>query len=213
MIFVLVFAQSLPFNDQAVATYHSNLGIGIDGSVLLPDQLITPSNQKSTLPESAIAGSDIPKNLIIAPACSFNCPPVIGTNKDDIIDASAVTDATIFGLDGNDLIRCGPGNCKAYGGEGNNFLVSGPAAHAQLYGGPGNNILVGGAGNDILVGGKGSNQFFAGQGNNILIGGKGSGPNFFDCGPFGTGIVINFNPAKGDTKSSTCKYVFTVPSQ
>src|SRR5215469_12629386 len=37
----------------------------------------------------------------------------------------------------------------------------------------------------------------------------GSGANYFDCGPSGNGVILDFNPAKGDTKSPDCRYVIT----
>jgi hypothetical protein len=38
------------------------------------------------------------------------------------------------------------------------------------------------------------------------------GANYFDCGPNGNGVILDFNPAKGDTKSPDCKYVITTYS-
>ncbi|MGB8936418.1 MAG: hypothetical protein WCC17_15085 [Candidatus Nitrosopolaris sp.] len=37
----------------------------------------------------------------------------------------------------------------------------------------------------------------------------GSGANYFDCGPNGNGVILDFNPAKGDAKSPNCKFVIT----
>jgi Ca2+-binding RTX toxin-like protein len=97
--------------------------------------------------------------------------------------------------------------------------MSGPSTSAQLYGGsggylrPGNNIFIGGGGVTLMVGGNGNDQFYAGSnrlfsgGNDIMIGG--SGANYFDCGPNGNGVILDFNPAKGDTKASNCKFVIT----
>jgi Ca2+-binding RTX toxin-like protein len=137
------------------------------------------------------------------------CPPLIGTQKDDIIIATAVSDATIYGLDGNDFIQCGPGACKAFAGPGNNILVAGlvDSDTSKLYGGSGNNIFIGGTGNSLMVGGKGNDQFYAGSGHDVMIGG---GANFFDCGISGNGVILDFNPANGDTKASNCKFVITV---
>ena len=188
---------------------------GTKGRLHISDNLVTPTNQNSELPSNAIAGSDIPKNLIIAPACASNCPPVIGTNRDDVIDASNTVDTNIYGLNGNDVIKCSQGSCKAYGGDGNDFITAGSVgsgsstvSHSELYGGPGNDILVGGVGKSIMVGGPGNNQLFSGTGNDYLIGGVGHGATYFDCGPTGSGVILDFNPSIGDTKSSDCKYVF-----
>lgn len=157
---------------------------------------------------------NIPKNLIVPKACpqqlgNKNCT-IVGTQKDDIIIATAVTDAVIYGLGGNDVIQCGPGICKVYGGPGNNVMISGSSSSAQLYGGSGNNIFIGGTGDTLMVGGKGNDQFYAGFSHDVMIGGGGA--NYFDCGPNGNGVVLDFNAKNGDTKASNCKFVITVPT-
>jgi Ca2+-binding RTX toxin-like protein len=206
---IILLSQIIP-----MAVAHDNKGT--KGRLHISDNLVTPTNQNSNIPSNAIAGSDIPKNLIIAPACASNCPPIIGTNRDDVIDASDTIDTNVYGLNGNDVIHCSQGSCKAYGGNGNDMIVAGAAGggsalstHSELYGGPGNDILVGGTGNSILVGGPGNNQLFAGTGTDYLIGGVGHGATYFDCGATGNGIILDFNPSIGDTKSSDCKYVFS----
>jgi hypothetical protein len=163
---------------------------------------------------------NIPKNLIVPPVCQLNvCPTIVGTQRGDIIIATAVNNARIFGLGGNDVIECGIGNCNVFTAFGNNVLMSGPAFSAHLYAGsggflrPGNNIFIGAGGQTLMVGGNGNDQFYAGSnnlfdgGNDIMIGG--SGANYFDCGPNGNGIILDFNPAKGDTKAPNCRYVIT----
>ena len=96
---------------------------------------------------------NIPKNLIVPQTCLLNvCPTIVGTQRGDIIIATAVNNARIFGLGGNDIIECGIGNCNVFTGFGNNVLMSGPSTSAHLYGGsggylrPGNNIFIGGGG-------------------------------------------------------------------
>jgi Ca2+-binding RTX toxin-like protein len=184
-----------------------SINTGIDGFLPIPNRLITPPNQKPFISSDATAGSDIPRNLIVGPSCLSVCPPLIGTNRDDIIYGTAVTDVTIYGLDKDDVMIGGSGNSKIFGGNGNDFLVSG-VGNAQMYGGRGNDILVGGSGTSVIVGGTGNDQLYAGFGNDILIGGPGA--NYFDCGLTGNAMVLDFNPAKGDTKAPDCKYVFTV---
>jgi Ca2+-binding RTX toxin-like protein len=152
---------------------------------------------------------NIPKNLIVPKACTQNCT-IVGTQKDDIIIATAVTNAVIYGLGGNDVIQCGSGICKIYGGPGNNVMISGSSSTAQLYGGSGNNIFIGSTGDTLMVGGKGNDQFYAGFSHDVMIGGGGA--NYFDCGPNGNGVVLDFNAKNGDTKASNCKFVITTPS-
>jgi hypothetical protein len=166
---------------------------------------------------------NIPKNLIVPQTCFRDiCPAIIGTQRGDIIIANAVNNARILGLGGNDIIECGIGNCNVFTAFGNNVLMSGPSTSAHLFAGsggflrPGNNIFIGGGGVTLMVGGNGNDQFYAGSnnlfdgGNDIMIGG--SGANYFDCGPNGNGAILDFNPAKGDTKSPDCKYVITTYS-
>jgi hypothetical protein len=163
---------------------------------------------------------NIPKNLIVPPLCQLEvCPTIVGTQRGDIIIATAVNNARIFGLGGNDIIECGLGNCNVFTAFGNNVLMSGPSFSAHLFAGsggffrPGNNIFIGGGGETLMVGGNGNDQFFAGS-NNLFDGGGdimigGSGANYFDCGSNGNGIILDFNPAKGDTKAPNCRYVIT----
>jgi hypothetical protein len=163
---------------------------------------------------------NIPKNLIVPPLCQLEiCPTIVGTQRGDIIIATAVNDARIFGLGGNDIVECGFGNCDVFTAFGNNVLMSGPSFSAHLFAGsggflrPGNNIFIGGGGETLMVGGNGNDQFFAGS-NNLFDGGGdimigGSGANYFDCGPNGNGVILDFNPAKGDTKAPNCKFVIT----
>jgi hypothetical protein len=144
---------------------------------------------------------------------------IVGTQRGDIIIATAVNNARIFGLGGNDIIECGTGNCNVFTAFGNNVLMSGSSISAHLFAGSGgffrtgNNIFIGGGGETLMVGGHGNDQFFAGS-NNLFDGGGdimigGSGANYFDCGPNGNGVILDFNPAKGDTKSPDCRYVIT----
>jgi Ca2+-binding RTX toxin-like protein len=180
----------------------------------ISDNLFTPSNQKQSVPKGQAipSGLNPPKNLIIGPDCNQQCPPLIGTQKDDIIIATSVADASIYGLGGNDFLQCGTGTCKAFAGPGDNVLVAGllDTDNSKLYGGYGNNIFIGGTGNSLMVGGMGNDQFFAGTGHDVMIGGGGA--NYFDCGLNGAGVILDFNPSHGDTKASNCKFVITVNS-
>jgi hypothetical protein len=178
----------------------------------IPDHLFTPPNQGTVLGLQAInPGLNIPNNLVMAPSCSFSCPPVIGTLPGSIVVATGTVDASIFGLGGNNILQCGEGACKAVAGPGNNVLLASTSQttdNNRLYGGFGNNIFIGGIGSTTMIGGKvGNDQFYAGIGHDIMIGGRGA--NYFDCGLNGNGVILNFNPAKGDTKSPNCKFVIT----
>jgi RTX calcium-binding nonapeptide repeat (4 copies) len=181
----------------------------------IPNHLFTPPNQGTVLGLQAInPGLNIPSNLVMAPQCSFSCPPIIGTLPGSIVIATGTTDASIYGLGGNNVLQCGQGACKAVAGPGNNILLASTSStidNNRLYGGFGNNIFIGGIGSTTMIGGKlGNDQFYAGIGHDIMIGGRGA--NYFDCGLNGNGVILNFSPAKGDTKSPDCKFVITVPS-
>jgi Ca2+-binding RTX toxin-like protein len=115
---------ALPLANAAGGESH-NKRSGIGGFLPIPKDLITPPNQNFPLPSNAVSGSDIPKNLIVGPSCSTSCPPIIGTNKDDIIYGVLTTDAIIYGLKGDDVITGGPGNSKLYGGDGNDEINGG----------------------------------------------------------------------------------------
>ncbi|HEY6534280.1 MAG TPA: calcium-binding protein [Candidatus Nitrosocosmicus sp.] len=185
----------------------------------VPSNPLTPPNQApvTALTRSLIAaGLELPKNLIV-PTCpqdtttssqGTGCPPIVGTIGPDIIIASAVQDATIFGISGNDVIQCGTGNCKVYGGTGDNIMMAGSSTTSQLFGGAGDNTFIGGTGDALMVGGKGNDQFYAGTGHDIMIGG--GGRNYFDCGTDGNGVILDFNAKNGDTKASDCKFIVTV---
>ena len=179
----------------------------------IPNHLFTPPNQ-GTIGDLQFVypGLNIPSNLVVGPACSFSCPPIIGTLPGSVIVATTTSDASLYGVGGNNVLQCGQGACKAVAGPGNNVLlasVSSTLDNNRLYGGAGNNIFIGGIGSTIMVGGKvGNDQFYGGTGHDVMIGGRGA--NYFDCGLNGNALILNFNPAKGDTKSPNCKFVITV---
>jgi len=210
LILILMLSSNLALVPTANGKSHS---LGLGGRLSIPNDLITPPNEKFPPPSNAISGSDIPKNVIVGPSCVSGCPEIFGTNKDDIIYGVPVTDVTIGGLNGDDYIIGGSGNTKLYGGDGNDNINAG-FGNAFMVGGEGDDVLIGGSGNNIMVGGPGNDQLFAGTATDTLIGGDGA--DFFNCGSQtssggspSSAVVLDFNPTEGDTKSSNCKYVFT----
>jgi hypothetical protein len=181
--------------------------------LFVPNHLFTPPNQ-GTLEDlqHIYPGLNIPNNLVVGPSCTANCPPIIGTVPGSVIVATGTVDASLYGV-GNNVLQCGQGSCKAVAGPGNNILLGSTSQttdNNRLYGGAGNNIFIGGIGSTIMVGGKvGNDQFYGGIGHDVMIGGRGA--NYFDCGLNGNALILNFNPAKGDTKAPDCKFVITVP--
>jgi hypothetical protein len=179
----------------------------------IPNHLFTPPNQGTIGDlQYVYPGLNIPSNLVVGPSCTSNCPPIIGTLPGSVIVATATYDASLYGVGGNNVLQCGEGSCKAVAGPGNNVLLASTSQttdNNRLYGGAGNNIFIGGIGSTIMVGGKvGNDQFYGGTGHDVMIGGRGA--NYFDCGLNGNGLILNFNPAKGDTKAPNCKFVITV---
>jgi Ca2+-binding RTX toxin-like protein len=86
-------------------------------------------------------------------------------------------------------------------------MMSSSSSVAKLFGGSGNNVFIGSGGDTLMVGGKGDDQFYGGTGHDIMIGGGGT--NYFDCGPNGNGVILDFNPKNGDTKAPNCKFTIS----
>jgi Ca2+-binding RTX toxin-like protein len=138
-----------------------------------------------------------------------------GTNCDDIIIGCPTTAATtssncstgdiLRGLERNDVLQGSVGDDSLYGDEGNDELT-GSDGNDKLYGGPNDDVLMGGFGGDLLVGDKGNDELYAGPDDDVLIGGPGA--DYFDCGD-GYDIIVDFNPAKGDTRADNCEVVLS----
>jgi Ca2+-binding RTX toxin-like protein len=136
--------------------------------------------------------------------------PCIGTNHDDII-YGGIGD-TVFGLNGNDIVFAGL-NGKVYTGSGNNIVTLG-VGNTLAVGGSGDNTFFGGTGSAILAGGSGNDKLFGGIGGTTIMSG-GRGANHFDCPAasvvgLSDSVVLDYNPANGDTIAGACKIVNTV---
>jgi RTX calcium-binding nonapeptide repeat (4 copies) len=222
LVLIALFMTTVSLSSFITISSANSRNKNLKGRTLpIPDNPLTPPNQApvTSLSRDTIAsGLELPKNLIV-PSCpgagasnigsgSTGCPPIVGTNRADIIIATEVPSATIYGLEGNDVIECGTGDCKVYGGPGDNVMVSASSTTAKLFGGSGNNVFIGGGGDTLMVGGKGDDQFYAGSGHDVMIGGGGA--NYFDCGPNGNAVILDFNAKNGDTKAPNCKFAITV---
>jgi hemolysin type calcium-binding protein len=150
-------------------------------------------------PESTRSGNVITCRPVI---------PCIGTNNTDIIMAGI--SEQVFGLKGNDMIF-GAADDQLYGDGGNDIILSG-AGNNLADGGSGDDVLTGGIGHSLLIGGPGNDKLFAGPGDTVMDGG--SGANHFDCPASIAGlarsIVLDYNPANGDTISGQCTLVNNV---
>jgi Ca2+-binding RTX toxin-like protein len=123
----------------------------------------------------------------------------------DIQVAETVSDLTlhggggvnvITGGDGEDIKVGGDGDDWIYGGVGNDQLLDGRAGTDGVFGGEGNDILVLGDGHDAGWGGAGNDIILAGTGNDFLFGGLaddwiygGSGEDLLNAGQGVDGIL------------------------
>ncbi|MFF3481890.1 calcium-binding protein [Streptomyces sp. NPDC002701] len=93
----------------------------------------------------------------ILAGCDYTCR---GGAGNDTLTPVADADghyASLYGDDGDDLVRGTPEDDDLYGGRGNDTLY-GLAGDDTIYGNTGNDTLYGGAGNDTLSGGAGVNK-------------------------------------------------------
>ena len=88
----------------------------------------------------------------------------IGTDQNDVIDASKSDVSVVFGGQGDDIITGGSGVDSLFGGAGDDYLDGGDGGEE--------NFILGGAGNDTIVikGGSGS-EVSGGDGDDIITGG------------------------------------------
>jgi hypothetical protein len=137
-----------------------------------------------------------------------------GTSCDDVIIGCPMTTTTgtgcstgdtLRGLEGNDVLQGSIGDDSLYGDEGDDELT-GADGNDKLYGGPDNDVLMAGIGSDLLIGDKGNDELYAGPDDDVLIGGPGA--DYFDCGE-GYDIIIDFDPAEGDTHADNCEVVLS----
>ena len=102
--------QFLPSSDSSIRKgsdnyYYNNLGSWANRT---PYGLWNP-------PFAISPFLNVPKNLIVPQPCLLNvCPTIVGTQTGDIIIATAVNNARIYGLGANDIIECGIGNCNVF---------------------------------------------------------------------------------------------------
>ena len=118
----------------------------------------------------------------------------LGSSGDDVFDFAStshvLTNLTIVGDDGNDLVWSNAGDDNIQGGNGEDILdggpgndtISGGADNDTIYGGDGNDILTGDGGDDWLSGDAGDDSLNGGSGNDSLNGGDGNDTYVFSAG-------------------------------
>jgi Ca2+-binding RTX toxin-like protein len=113
---------------------------------------------------------------------------VVGTNGNDTVTLTEgdISDASLWGANGDDNITTGDGSQYIWGGNGNDIIESG-AGHDTIFGGDGNDTIYAGYGNDTVYGGAGDDLIVAspdadfedgGEGNDTLMG-------------LGTGLLVD----------------------
>jgi Ca2+-binding RTX toxin-like protein len=142
---------------------------------------------------------------------TITCAPLVpcfGTNNDDIIYPGA--GELVFARPGDDIVF-GAFNDQIYGGNGNDIIHLGPG-HSLAAGASGDDSLLGGLGGGLLSGGPGNDKLFAGPVFTTMNGGGGA--NHFNCplsvAGLARSIVLDYNPANGDTISGSCSLVNTI---
>ncbi|MFD3311074.1 calcium-binding protein [Streptomyces sp. NPDC058694] len=98
-------------------------------------------------------------NDTILTGCAYHCS---GGPGNDILTVTGEDDlgyTTLYGDDGNDIVRGTSGNDYLYGGRGNDTLY-GLAGNDTIFGNTGDDIIYGGQGNDTLSGGAGNNKVY-----------------------------------------------------
>jgi hypothetical protein len=134
--------------------------------------------------------------------------PCVGTNNDDIILPGA--GSLVFARGGNDIVF-GALSDQVYGGNGNDIITLG-GGHSLAAGASGDDSLFGGFGGGLLSGGPGNDKLFAGPVLSVMNGGGGA--NHFNCplsvAGLARSVVLDYNPANGDTISGSCTLVNTI---
>jgi hypothetical protein len=132
-----------------------------------------------------------------------------GTDQDDVIIAcpNSVPVCSqgdmLYGKRGDDVLQGSIGDDSLYGDDGKDSLI-GADGNDKIYGGQGSDVLFGGFGSDLLVAGPGNDELYAGPQDDVLIGGPGA--DYFDCGD-GQDVILDFNPAQGDTHADNCEVI------
>ncbi|WP_208109775.1 calcium-binding protein, partial [Dongia mobilis] len=126
------------------------------------------------LPSGSCEGGR-PTDLAVVAGATNGKDTLFGGDGNDLIRGDNQNDV-LYGKDGDDLLQGENGEDTLHGGDGNDWLEGGNGKDV-LYGGDGNDMLFGddgadelygGDGNDCLWGGKGADSFFGGDGNDIF---------------------------------------------
>jgi len=138
--------------------------LGNDGNDLLVE--FARSTGKLLLSDTALTDlGTVPEVDVLV---SIERARLVGTNRDDWLDASAFSgQAFLYGFGGNDTLVGGSGDDLLDGGKGDDAL-SGLGGQDSLFGGRGSDVALGGDGNDRLDGGTGSDTLLGEAGDDLV---------------------------------------------
>jgi Ca2+-binding RTX toxin-like protein len=161
--------------NDGISLYRRVVGEGVNNNRVAidfdsdstPEYIVT----NLTIERVGILGLD-GDDEIIANFDSFQLLEIVvdaGSGNDVVNASSLLSQITIFGGAGNDILTGGLNDDEIYGDAGDDTLL----------GGPGVDLLEGGAGNDFLDGGPGGEsvsgqveRLYGGHGHDVLIGGQ-----------------------------------------
>ncbi|MFS8202506.1 calcium-binding protein [Streptomyces sp. CWNU-52B] len=96
-------------------------------------------------------------NDTILAGCDYSCNGGAGNDTLTAVSDDERNFTTLYGDDGDDIVRGTTGDDYLYGGKGDDTLY-GLEGDDTVYGNSGDDVLYGGAGNDTLSGGAGVNE-------------------------------------------------------
>ncbi|WP_151482773.1 calcium-binding protein [Streptomyces albicerus] len=91
--------------------------------------------------------------------CEYHCRGGAGNDTLTVTSDDELGYTTLYGDDGDDIVRGWTGNDSLYGGRGNDTLY-GEEGDDTIFGNTGDDVLYGGPGADTLSGGAGNNKVY-----------------------------------------------------
>ncbi|MFI1482818.1 calcium-binding protein [Streptomyces sp. NPDC020747] len=98
-------------------------------------------------------------NDTILTGCEYQCSGGAGNDTLTVTGEDGLGYTTLYGDDGDDIVRGSSGNDTLYGGKGNDTLY-GLGGDDTIFGNTGDDVIHGGQGNDTLSGGAGNNKVY-----------------------------------------------------
>ena len=98
-------------------------------------------------------------NDTILTGCEYHCSGGAGNDVLTVTGEDDLGYTTLYGDDGDDIVRGSSGNDTLYGGRGNDTLY-GLGGDDTIFGNTGDDVIHGGEGNDTLSGGAGNNEVY-----------------------------------------------------